>query len=401
MRVLFLSNWYPYPPDNGSKIRIFNLIKGIARENEVTLISFTDPGESRTDNHLGEICKAVYSIPKKEYDARSVSAILGLFGRKPRVLVDRFTPEMNNRIKDEVTSGNYDVIIASQMYMAAYLDSPRNIPAVFEEVEIGVFEDSVINAPGLIKKVRNQLTLTKMGSYYKNLFPHYSACTVVSELEKKRLIRMVPGYKPIEVIPNGVDLSYYRDIQNNPKPNQLIFTGSFAYRPNYEAMEWFMSYVFPEILSQNPETQLTITGDSSNRQLTNTKHVNFPGHVDDVRPLIASSWISLVPIFTGGGTRLKILEAFALQTPVVATSKGAEGLDVATDVHLLIADTPEEYAEQTLRLLQDERLRERLVINAYKLVEEKYDWAVIMPKFMRLIQQVANSPPDELSEQIY
>lgn len=240
-----------------------------------------------------------------------------------------------------------------------------------------------------------------MGSYYKNLFPHYSACTVVSELEKKRLIRMVPGYKPIEVIPNGVDLSYYRDIQNNPKPNQLIFTGSFAYRPNYEAMEWFMSYVFPEILSQNPETQLTITGDSSNRQLTNTKHVNFPGHVDDVRPLIASSWISLVPIFTGGGTRLKILEAFALQTPVVATSKGAEGLDVATDVHLLIADTPEEYAEQTLRLLQDERLRERLVINAYKLVEEKYDWAVIMPKFMRLIQQVANSPPDELSEQIY
>ena len=98
MRILFLSNWFPFPPDNGSKIRIFNLINGLARQNEVTLISFTDPEVSQADNHMEDICEAVYSIPKKEYDARSVSAILGFFDRKPRVLVDRFSPEMNDRI---------------------------------------------------------------------------------------------------------------------------------------------------------------------------------------------------------------------------------------------------------------------------------------------------------------
>lgn len=233
-----------------------------------------------------------------------------------------------------------------------------------------------------------------MGAYYKKLFPHYAACTVVSKLEKERLSKLIPGYQHIEIIPNGVDLGHYREFLANPKPSQLIFTGSFTYNPNFEAMEWFTSQVFPQILSQFPDAQLTITGNSSTRNLSNLKGVNLTGYVDDIRPLIASSWVSLVPIFTGGGTRLKILEAFALKTPVIATSKGAEGLEVVHDEHLLIANSPEEYTQQTLRLLQDEQLREKLVSNAYKLVEEKYDWAVIMPKFINLVDQVVISSPN-------
>lgn len=391
MRILFLSNWYPYPPDNGSKIRIFNLISGLAQEHNVTLISFKEPGTSQADKHMEEICEAVYVIPKKEYNATSFSAIMGVLDQRPRVLVDRFMPEMNECIQDEIDHGNHDVIIASQMYMAAYLDGQRNIPAIFEEVEIGVFEDAVTSSANALGKFRHQLTLTKMGAYYRNLFSNLSACTVVSEKEKKRLSRMIPGYQPIEIIPNGVDLGFYRDFHSTPQKGQLIFTGSFTYRPNYEAMEWFTSQVFPKILSRFPDAQLTITGNSSTPHLSKSMGVNLTGYVDDIRPLIASSWVSLVPIFTGGGTRLKILEAFALKTPVIATSKGAEGLEVAHDIHLLIADSPEDYTQQTIRLLQDELLRERLVSNAYKLVEEKYDWAVIMPKFMDLINQVVAS----------
>jgi glycosyltransferase involved in cell wall biosynthesis len=391
MRILFLSNWYPYPPDNGSKIRIFNLISGLAQEHEVTLVSFKEPESSQSDHYMEDICESVYSIPKREYNATSISALKGIFDQRPRVLVDRYMPEMNQRIQEEIKMGKHDVVIASQMYMAAYLDGQWNIPAIFEEVEIGVFEDAVTNSSSALSKFRHQLTLTKMGAYYKNLFSHYSACTVVSEMEKKRLKRIVPGYKKIEVIPNGVDLSHYWEFHSNPRPNQLIFTGSFTYRPNFEAMEWFTSQVFPQILSQVPDAQLRITGNSSTRKLSNSKGVILTGYVDDIQPLMASSWVSLVPIFTGGGTRLKILEAFAMETPVIATSKGAEGLEATHNEHLLIADTPEDYARQTLRLLQDVQLRDRLVSNAHKLVEEKYDWAVIMPKFMNLINQVVNS----------
>ncbi len=101
--------------------------------------------------------------------------------------------------------------------------------------------------------------------------------------------------------------------------------------------------------------------------------------------MIASSWASLAPIWQGGGTRLKILEAMALRTPVVATSKGAEGLDTKHDEHLLIADSPADFSEQVIRLIQEPQLRQRLADNAYDLVREKYDWAVVMPRFLNLI----------------
>ena len=392
MRILFLSNWYPFPPDNGSKIRIHNLISGLAEKHEVTLISFIDPILSDLEGPIGVSCDAIYLIPKKEYNATSFASLLGLFDRKPRVLVDRYMAEMDHRIQDEIYNGNHDLIIASQIFMAAYLDKPRSIPAIFDEVEVGVFENAVLNSTNKVNKLRHQLTLWKMGAYFQYLFSHFSACTVVSEAEKMMLKEMVPEYNSVEVIPNLVDLSGYRDIHVKPNKNQLIFTGSFTYRPNYEAMLWFINLVFPKISSEIPEVKLTITGDSSNHQLPDTNRINLTGYVEDARPLIASSWLSLVPIFSGAGTRLKILEAFALRTPVVATSKGAEGLDVTSDMHLLIADTQEDFAEQTIRLLRDEELRKRLVANAFQLVQDKYDSAVIMPKFMNLIEQVVKVP---------
>jgi glycosyltransferase involved in cell wall biosynthesis len=390
LRILFLSNWYPYPPNNGSKIRIFNLINQLARQHEVTLVSFIDPASRQFESQIEVPCNRIYTIPKKEYNPSSLKAIMGLFNRKPRVLVDRYVPEMENRIQDEIIHGKHDLIIASQIYMAAYLDKPRNIPAIFEEVEVGVFDGELSCSTNIFGKVRHQLTLLKMATYYRNLFAHFAACTVVSEEERMMVNRLVPGSNLIEVIPNGVELAVYRGFHSNPNPNQLIFTGSFAYRPNYEAMEWFIKSVFPKIWSQVPEVQLTITGDNSNYRLPDTNRINLTGYVDDIRPLMASSWLSLVPIFTGGGTRLKILEAFALKTPVVATRKGCEGLEVMNDIHLLIADTPDDFAEQTIRLLKDWELRESLVSNAYQLVEEKYDWAVIMPYFDNLMKRVTN-----------
>ena len=129
-----------------------------------------------------------------------------------------------------------------------------------------------------------------------------------------------------------------------------------------------------------------ITGNHGGKKLSDDPNISLVGYVDDIRPLIASSWISLAPIFSGGGTRLKILEAFGLRTPVIATSKGAEGLEVQHEKHLLIADTAETFAQETIRLLNDDELRSELTSNAYQLVKEKYDWQVIIPKFLSLIE---------------
>jgi glycosyltransferase involved in cell wall biosynthesis len=119
--------------------------------------------------------------------------------------------------------------------------------------------------------------------------------------------------------------------------------------------------------------------------------VNLTGYVDDIMSLISKSWCSIVPLRVGGGTRLKILEAMALGTPVVATSKGAEGLDVEDGVHLLIADSPEEFSDAVICLLTDDVLRDRITNNAVRIVREKYDSQIVMSKFVKQLQDLVSS----------
>jgi glycosyltransferase involved in cell wall biosynthesis len=146
--------------------------------------------------------------------------------------------------------------------------------------------------------------------------------------------------------------------------------------------------VYPEISSVIPGVHLVITGDHAGKPIPQTGNISLTGYVNDVRPLIASSWVSIAPIKKGGGTRLKILEAMALGTPVVSTPKGSEGLNGQRDEHLFIADTPSAFANKVIELLEDSGLRQRISDNAYQFVREQYDWAVVMPRFLNLVDRV-------------
>jgi glycosyltransferase involved in cell wall biosynthesis len=155
-------------------------------------------------------------------------------------------------------------------------------------------------------------------------------------------------------------------------------------------MRWFLGEVYPLIQAELPEVHLTITGDHANLPLPPAENMVLTGFVEDVRPHLASAWTSLSPIRLGGGTRLKILEAMALRVPVVTTTKGVEGIDARHDEHLLIADTPRDFAQAVLRVLQNPELRQWLGDNGYRFVSEKYDWSVVVPRFMEIAEGVAN-----------
>jgi len=386
MRILFLSAWHPYPPDNGARLRNFHLLNGISEFHDITLLTFSEKDRFEDRSELEKICSKVSIVPKKDYDSKSRQAILGYLSSKPRVLVDRYVPEMTQLIENELSGGKFDLVIASEIYMADYLSASFAIPAIFEQVEVGVFTDAVTKSDNLIRRTRNQLTLSKLKTYFQDLLPRFANCTVVSIEEKELFLELVPSYKNLEVIPNGVSLASYREVQENPQPGKLIYTGALTFEPNFQAMEWFSSQVLPKVKQSNPQVQLVITGNHGGRKLTDDANISLVGYVDDIRPMIASAWISIAPIFSGGGTRLKILEAFGLRTPVIATSKGAEGLEVQHERHLLIADSAQAFAHETTRLLNDEDLRYELTSNAYQLAREKYDWQVIMPKFLSLIE---------------
>ncbi|GJM42292.1 MAG: hypothetical protein DHS20C20_25740 [Ardenticatenaceae bacterium] len=156
-------------------------------------------------------------------------------------------------------------------------------------------------------------------------------------------------------------------------------------------MVWYLQEVNPLVQAQIPDVHLSITGDHANMPLPPANNVTLTGFVDDIRSWIASSCLSLAPIFMGGGTRLKILEAMALRTPVIATSKGAEGLDVEHGKHLLLADTPQEYADAVVTLLRNPDLYKKIADNGYQLIAEKYDWPSVTPHFLHLVERTAEA----------
>lgn len=391
MKILFLSRWFPYPANNGSKLRIIHLLKGLADYHDVTLLSFADQSGVDPDApQIREFCSDVHIVPWKEFDPRSWKARLGFLNLKPRSIVDTFSSEMAQKITQLTGRKNYDLIVASQLSMASYRPYFKNIPAIFEEAEIGLSYGETHLHSDWKARLRRTFTWFKFQRYISQLIHSFQACTVVSEHERRLMEEHFPNHKTtvIEVIPNCVQVDHYEELTFTPSPNRIIFSGSFRFQANYEAMLWFTNKVFALILEQIPDVQLVITGDHANLPLPTVANITLAGYVDNIKALIASSNVSIAPLLSGGGTRLKILEAMAIGTPVVSTSKGAEGLDAIPGEHLLVADSPEGFAEQVIKLLKNKNLRNHLSVNGNRFVKENYDWGVVMPRFLSLVEGI-------------
>lgn len=389
MRILFLSPWFPFPPVNGSELRINTLIRGLAARHEVTLVSFQRRPVDETQMRAArEYVAAVHLISWREFQPGGRRARLGFLSARPRSVVDTHSPEMADCIRRALDESAYDAVIASQTIMAAYWPAFQGIPALLEEAELGVYRQQVDGPGAAPVRLRRRLMWAKQCTYMRSLLPRFAACTVVSERERSLLRGAVPNYDPVEIIPNCIDLPVYTEVRADPEPDTLVFTGSFAYGVNHDAMDWFVRDIYPLVRDAVPEARLVITGDPAGRALPPAANVTQTGYLDDIKPLVAAAAVSLAPIRYGGGTRLKILEAMALGTPVVATSKGAEGLDVTDGEHLLIADTPEEFARAVVAVLRDDGLRRRMAAAGQELVRVSYTWEGVMPRFLALVDRV-------------
>lgn len=369
MKILFLSRWFPLPPDNGSNLRIYNLLHGLAAAHAVHLVSFADDPAAAKTGELATICRSVRVVQWREFRPTSGRALVGFFSSQPRSLVDIYSVEMQQAIQEVLKAQDFDLVVVSQWQMMAYSSFFEDLPTLYEEIECGVLYEQYAHAVLGLNRIRAGLTWWKQRQFLKRVLSKGQPCTVVSERERDLLASITP-YSPIHMIPNGVALTEYAEVHATPEPGSLIFTGSFRYQLNYQAMLWFIERVLPLIQVHVPDVRLTITGDPAGVSLPRQVGVVQTGFVEDVRSLIARSWASIVPLQVGGGMRLKILEAMALKVPVLSTRKGVEGLNAVENVHVLIGDSPQDFARQTVTLLNDSALRSRIAENAFQRVSE-------------------------------
>jgi glycosyltransferase involved in cell wall biosynthesis len=396
MHILFISWWWPYPANNGAKIRIYNLLRHLSSRYTVTLLSFAEAHEATPEQqaHLREFCTRVEAVPKPVYHPTALKAVAGYFSQWPRSLVDVYSAEMEQRVLQVARETPVDMMIASQQQTMRYVDVLPDTPAILEEAEVTIFHDRVENAQGAAR-LRSQLTLSKLEHALQAFMARGIAVTVVSEAERTYIAHFAPPGSRLEIIPNGVDtLTYQPDPSVQPEPYHLIYTGAVTYQPNYDAVAYFVRDVWPLIHQQFPQAQFTVTGSTQNvevHDLAAQPGVHFTGYVPSIADAVRRSTALVVPLRTGGGTRLKILEAIALGVPVISTTKGAEGLNLHDNEHLLIADTPAEMVSAVSRIFQDSALSQRLAVAGRAQVEREYDWHVIAGRLIDLIEQVVSN----------
>jgi glycosyltransferase involved in cell wall biosynthesis len=368
------------------------LIRILARNHQVDLISFTAEPVSREQlSMMNRLCQRITTIPFQPATRRPMREILGYFSNKPRSAYITHNSEMQSAIMQADNSRHYDALVSSQIDMAAYTQHWKSSPMVFEELELtGLYESQLPNGNS-IRQWRRQLMWWKTKNYVKRLMRSYRGCTVASETERMCLQEILPEYDQVTIIPNGVDLEYLSGNFGVVEPNTMIYAGALTYAANLDAMVFFLTTIFPLIKQRRPDVKLYITGSTQGVDLSllpMDDSVIFTGFLHDIRPRVAKSMVSIVPLRLGGGTRLKILEAMALRVPVVSTPKGCEGLHLVPGQDLLVADDPTQFAEAVLRLFDEQDFREQMAFNGCAKVREMYDWNRIGEKFSKMIHSM-------------
>lgn len=392
MNILFLSTWFPFPPDNGSKIRVYHLLRALAERHQVSLVAFNPNAHTGFVTPENVTVYPVFVDPFRYVQLPQVIKYLS-----PVPLVFWRSTEMAAVVKSLYNQTQWDVAVAIQAPVGRYAlgcDIPRVLDVdTALSYQLRQHYEAQTTRLG---RWRAWLSWLKAYRYEGALFRRFQTCAVASSLEVPHVQAMAGNGSNVAVIPNGVDCAHHRPGLAEVQPHTLIYNGALTYSANYDAMRTFLAEIYPRIRQELPDVSLSITGSTKGVDLSALpldESVHLTGYVEDIRLPVAASAVCVVPLRQGGGTRLKILEAMALGTPVVATSKGAEGLEAVDGEHLLLADDPAAFAAATLRLLREPALRARLAANARRLVEARYDWSHIGASFVDLVEHACHKRP--------
>lgn len=379
MQITFVSFWHPYPADNGAKMRALAIIRALAREHRVDLVVLGAERAADNQEPLRQLCRSITTIPAPVFSPHGGAGWRDLFRATPRSFLATYNPAVTALLERRIAARECDAVICGELAAYYGLKVARSVAVVVDELDPSRYGDAVRDAPGMRSRLRAALTARKYRGFVRTLDADCAGFFVASEREATLLRAITAHAGRVAVVPNGVTLGEPPEVPARDA-HRLVYSGSPTYAPNRDAVAYFAAHILPRIRARIPDARLAVTGKTEGVPLdglATTPGIAFTGWLPDIRAYVAASRVCVVPLRQGGGTRLKILEAMALGTPVVATTKGAEGLDLAHGEDLLIADDPEAFADATVRLLTEDALHARVAARARATVAARYDWEAI------------------------
>jgi len=379
------------------------MLKGLSQEHEIVLVTtIRNESERQYIEKLHHMCTEVITVsinPETIFELM-LKLIKSLFSSTPIVVERHYSYKLADVINKlfrnngqisrngECLSSDFDVVHFSHLDASVYINCiPKNVPKVLDQHNIvtNQIKTTAEVEKNLIKQVYMKLQLSKSLLYEADICRKIDRCLVCSDTDKSYLLEMINNDN-IGVVPNGVDVKFFsgKSWDDNRVQgmfgvdNWVVFVGTLDYGPCETGVFYFCKEILPKIVEKVADIHFVVVGRNPSRRLQklarDEKSIVLTGEVQDVRPYVDGARVSVVPLLSGSGTRLKILDAMAMRIPVVSTSIGAEGLNVVHGESILIADSPGEFCGAVLELLEDDIKGKRIVENAWKLVREKYDW---------------------------
>ncbi|MES2779889.1 MAG: glycosyltransferase family 4 protein [Bacteroidota bacterium] len=378
MRILQLINRVPWPLTDGGAIGYFNTIKGYHDAGcEVTVLALN------THKHYVE--KLPYELTQLatwhtidiDNRVKLIPALFNLLG-STSYHVDRFiSPECEAKIKDILQQQTFDVVVFESLFMMPYVDVVTSNSRAFRvlrqyNVEHVIWQKLADSETTVVKKWYLQLLAKRLYAFEQSVLNKADSITVLSGDDARQLIEMGCTH-PIHISPLGITIPE-KNTQLYPVAGSIFHLGSMDWQPNIEAMEWFVQKVWPRIEQEYPDATFFMAGKQMPAFLQNyqDERLLVVGTVEDAVTFMLTKQIMVVPLFSGSGIRVKILEGMALGKAIVATSLGAQGIACDHGKNILIANTADEFYQCIGQLLNNPVLCETLGNEARKLVEEKY-----------------------------
>ncbi|MGC8958956.1 MAG: glycosyltransferase [Chloroflexia bacterium] len=385
MRVLFLALEPPFPPNDGGRIRTYNILKQVARRHEVTLVTFAQAGQDQERlAALRGMCREVIPFDRPPAPARTLPRkAADFFRRRPACLGQYRSLALETALRRWAVERAFDVVHVDQILLAQYAEALRPLPAVLThhniEAEVQRRQIALDRQMSPWRRLRAWIECRRWRHFELSASRRFGALACVSERDAAYFRRYVPEV-PAVVVPNGVDTQAFRPVERDGAEPVLLYSGRMDYPPNVDAVRWFGDEILPQVQRAVPAARLLIVGRDPTpevRALAGRPGIQVTGTVPDVRPYYAQAALYVVPLRFGAGTRLKILEAMAMGMPIVSTSLGSEGLDLVSGEDLVEADSAPAFARAVVELLGDGERRARLGRHARRTVEARFDWSQI------------------------
>jgi polysaccharide biosynthesis protein PslH len=383
MRIFFVCQRVPFPPDRGDKITTFNEIRHLSTKHEVHVFCLAD-GRRDLDN-----------VPDLLSYARSVTAVrvIGWVGKLralkallaggPLSVAAFNEAELHDAINKKFTELRPDLIMIYSCNVAQYAEHFPQVPRIMQFAELdssrwGQFARRSRRPLRWVYAIEER----RFSSYERHIALTFSHALVCTAAEQSDFERLIPG-APVSLVGNGVDLEYFRSKGIAKQPGSIVFTGVMDYFPNIDAVLWFCYEILPIVQRHIPEAGLTICGSrpvAAVRRLAKRRGVTVTGRVPDTRPYMDRAEVFVAPLRMARGIQNKLLEALAMGLPCVASSAAATGTAVPDGEGIIAANNREEFAEHIVRLLRDRAFRAEMAEKARAAAELNYRWETQLAK---------------------